>query len=223
MKHPKKKLSISEKIENPGIIPVFRNISKEKLFPLIDALIAGGISCIELTMTIPDAINLLRICRDRYDGKITIGMGTVIEKEQARVAIEAGAEFLVSPVLSFDALNEAKKFNIPFIMGAFSPTEIYRANQSGADYVKIFPLNVPGIRYIKDILGPMPGIKIIPTGGIKLNQVQELLRAGVSAMGIGSDLVSEKLIEQENWQAITDHALLFLKEVEQFKTTVRTG
>lgn len=211
------KQSIAEKLEQPGIIPVIRLNATEKLFSLLEALIAGGVSCAELTMTIENAIGLLEKCKQRYGDKICLGMGTVSTQPQAQGAISAGAEFLVSPFLAFEALEYAQSRNIPFAMGAFSPTEIHQASIAGADYVKIFPINRVGIKYIKDVKGPMPEIKLIPTGGIGLNDIQELVSCGVSAMGVGGAIVCQKDIEGEDWAAITQKAKSFVSEINKYR------
>ncbi len=211
------KSKIIKKIENPGIIPVIRLDDTNKIFPLLEALIKGGVTCAELTTTIPNAINLLASCRERYAEHITIGMGTILTKDQAEAAISAGAEFLISPLLAFEALQMAQQHEVPFMMGALSPTEIYQAKQAGSNYVKIFPISKVGIKYIKDIKGPLPDVKIIPTGGICFEDIEELVKCNVSAMGVGGDLVSGKAIAENNWDTITANAEKFVASVKQFR------
>jgi len=211
------KSKIIARLTHPGIIPVIRLNSTDQLFGLLDALYEGGVSCAELTMTIPNAVAVLRQCRQRYDDLMVLGMGTVIEASQAREAIAAGAQFLVSPLLAFEALAVARDADIPFLMGAFSPTEVYQAHKAGADFVKIFPVNCLPLQYIKDLRGPLPQVKFIPTGGITLNLVEPLFQAGVTAMGVGGDLVDKKAIEQGNWKLICAKARQFVAAAEQAK------
>jgi 2-dehydro-3-deoxyphosphogluconate aldolase / (4S)-4-hydroxy-2-oxoglutarate aldolase len=215
------KHEILKRIESPGIIPVIRMNSTDKVFKLLEALLQGGVSCAELTMTIPNALQVLCECRKVMGEKLAIGMGTVTGERQAELAIECGAQFLVSPTLAFNALKTAQRHEIPFAMGAFSPTEILQAHEAGADYIKIFPLNCLGIRYIKDVRGPFPEVKFIPTGGISLDQVSSIIKHGASAMGVGGELVERKLVEEDNWRAITERAKLFVEAALEAKQTMR--
>jgi 2-dehydro-3-deoxyphosphogluconate aldolase / (4S)-4-hydroxy-2-oxoglutarate aldolase len=208
-------------IENPGIIPVMRLSSTESLFPLIEALIAGGISCAELTMTIPNAIDVLAKATKQFKGRISLGMGTVAEAEDAEAAIAAGAEFLVSPFLAFDALKAAKAKGVPFIMGAFSPSEIRQAWKAGADYVKIFPLETLGPRYVKHVKGPLPEVKIIPTGGVTLENLALLMKFGVSAVGVGGEIVDGKAIKSGDWGGISAKARSFVDEIAKARKSLQ--
>ena len=213
-----KKADVIKQLTDPGIIPVIRLASTEKLFLLLDALIAGGISCAELTMTIPDATNVLRSCREYCGDRLALGMGTVSEESQACGAIAAGAQFLVSPFPAFEALEKAKSSGVPFLMGAFSPWEVYLAHRAGADFVKIFPINCLPVQYLKDLKGPLPEVRFIPTGGITLNQVKPLLQAGAAAMGIGGELVSQAAIATDDWAAITRKAAEFVAAARRRKS-----
>jgi len=206
----REKALILEQIEAPGIIPVMRLDNTDKIFPLLDALLEGGVNCAELTMTIPNALDNLKRCRERYDGRMILGMGTVLDASQTDNAMAAGAQFLVSPFPAFEALSRAKEQNIPFLMGAFSPYEVYQAHRAGADYVKIFPVNCLPLQYIKDLKGPLPQVKFIPTGGITLEQIEKLFKAGVAAMGIGGALIDKQCIENNDWDGIRKRAEQFV-------------
>ena len=207
------KESIVEILTHPGILPVIRLDSGEKLPELLEALIAGGIRAAELTMTMPNAPALLdENCR-RFGDRIVLGMGTVTDREAAKAAIGSGAKFLVSPFPVFDALEEAHAAGIPMIMGAFSPRDVFEADRAGADMVKIFPLNILGMSYIKDLRGPLPQVRFFPTGGITLGQIPELFRLGVAGCGVGGDLVKKEWIEAGNWAALTGRAREFVAAV----------
>ncbi len=199
-----------EQLIRPGVVPVIRLDSGDKLPELLEALRRGGIRAAELTMTMPDAPALLRKNRDRFGDSLALGMGTVTGRDSALAALEAGAQFLVSPFPAFEALEEAKKHSVPMVMGAFSPLEVFSAHRAGADFVKVFPLNVLGLNYLKDLKGPLPQVKFFPTGGITLEQIPELFRLGVAGCGVGSALVKPELIAEGKWEELTALAREFV-------------
>jgi len=190
-------------MENPGLLPVIRLDSCEKLPDLLHALLAGGITCAELTMTMPDAVKNLARMKKQFDGEMLLGMGTVLSAEDAVAALDAGADFLVSPVPvpEMPALAHARE--VPAVAGAFTPFEVLTAHRSGADFVKIFPLNIAGPGYIKDLLGPMPFLKIFPTGGVNLETIPMLVKNGVRGCGVGSALVRKDLVANCDWGTLT--------------------
>ena len=197
----------------PGLTPVIRLDSDDKVPYLLESLAKGGIRTAELTMTMPDAPEILRKNRSRFEGTMLLGMGNVTDGDAAKKSLDAGADFLVSPFPAFDAMKEAQKADIPMIMGAFSPWEVYQVAKAGADFVKIFPLNVLGLGYLKDLKGPLPYVKLFPTGGITLQNIPELFRIGVAGCGVGGALVRKDLIEQENWSALPGLAKDFLAAI----------
>lgn len=205
------KQTIIEHLTNPGVVPVIRLDSGDHLPELLDAFVCGGIRAAELTMTMPNAPALLRENRARFGDSLVLGMGTVTDRSSALAALEAGAQFLVSPFPAFDALEEAQKQDIPMVMGAFSPLEVFSAHQAGADFVKVFPLNILGLNYLKDLKGPLPQVKFFPTGSITLEQVPELFRLGVAGCGVGSALVKPSLVREEKWEELSALARKFVE------------
>lgn len=199
-------------LENPGIVPVIRLKNAESMPLLLQALYDGGIRAAELTMTTPGAIESLRENKKRFAGKLLLGMGTVTTADMARDAIEAGADFLVSPFPVLDALEVGKAAGVPFIMGAFTPGEVFTVWQAGATYVKVFPINVLGLNYLKDLRGPLPQVKFFPTGGIGLAQIGELFRLGVKGCGVGGSMVKQSMIDSGDWSGITALAASFIEE-----------
>ena len=202
-------------LENPGIVPVIRLKSAARVPRLLQALHEGGIRAAELTMTTPGALDLLGESKSAFAGRLLLGMGTVTTAAMARDAIAAGADFLVSPFPVLEALAVAKEHGVPFIMGAFTPGEVFTVWQAGADYVKVFPINVLGLNYLKDLRGPLPQVRFFPTGGIGLEQIGELFRLGVKGCGVGGSMVRPEMIEREDWAGITALAARFLEAKRQ--------
>lgn len=203
------KQNVIEILSDPGLVPVIRLDSGEKLPKLLDALLAGGIRAAELTMTIPGAVTLLAENRKRFGDSLLLGMGTVTDRETARAAIEAGAHFLVSSFPVPEVIAEANAAGVVMVAGAFSPYEVFSADQAGADFVKVFPLNLAGVGYLKDLKGPLPHVKFFPTGGITLENIPEVLKYACGC-GVGGALVRQDLIKAENWQGITELALEYV-------------
>ncbi|HNX05803.1 MAG TPA: bifunctional 4-hydroxy-2-oxoglutarate aldolase/2-dehydro-3-deoxy-phosphogluconate aldolase [Opitutales bacterium] len=209
-----------KRMTEPGLLPVIRLDSGDKLPELLEALMRGGVTAAELTMTMPDAPRLLSENKKRFAGALSLGMGTVTDAASARAALEAGAEFLVSPFPVFEALRLAQAACVPMVMGAFSPSEVYQAWKAGADFVKIFPLNVAGIGYLKDIRGPLPGVKLFPTGGITLENVSEVIEAGAVGCGVGGALVKKGLIAAGKWDELAALAKRFVDAVRGARARV---
>jgi 2-dehydro-3-deoxyphosphogluconate aldolase/(4S)-4-hydroxy-2-oxoglutarate aldolase len=199
----------------PGIVPVIRLNSGEKLPYLLEAFQKAGIRAVELTMTMPDAPGLLQKNRQRFGDDLVIGMGTVVNEETAQQALDHGAQFLVSPFPVPAALPLAKAQAIPMVMGAFSPLEVFTVYHLGADFVKVFPLNVLGMNYLKDLKGPLPGVKFFPTGGITLEQIPALFKLGVAGCGVGGSLVRTDLIAENNWEELYSLARRFLEAIPE--------
>lgn len=201
-------------LTEPGVIPVIRLNSGEKLPQLLEALQRGGIRAAELTMTIPGAAELLRENRRRFDGALLLGMGTITDRASARAALEAGAEFLISPFPVFEALEEAQKAAVPMIAGAFSPYEVFQVSRAGADFVKVFPYNLCGPGYLKDLKGPLPGVKFFPTGGITLAEIPALFKVAAGC-GVGGALVRQELIREERWRELSELAAQFAAAAQE--------
>ena len=210
-----KKQHVIKSLTDPGVVPVVRLNSGEKLPPLLEALADGGIRAVELTMTIPGATTLLRENCRRFEGTLLLGMGTVTDRAAAMASLEAGAQFLVSPFPVPEVLEEAKRADVPMIAGAFSPWEVFQADRLGADFVKVFPFNCFGLTYLRDLQGPLPGVKFFPTGGITLADIPSLFRL-VAGCGVGGALVRQKFIHDGRWKELTALA-------EQFVAAARQG
>jgi 2-dehydro-3-deoxyphosphogluconate aldolase/(4S)-4-hydroxy-2-oxoglutarate aldolase len=210
--------STSQIIERIGLIPVLRARNAAQAHAVVKAMIAGGVSIVEVTMTVPNAVDLLKELRNEYGTKCLLGSGTVTTAAQAEATIEAGAEFVVSPSTHLEviAITKAhKKISIP---GALTPTEVITAWNAGADYVKVFPCSsMGGASYLKSLLAPFPHLKLIPTGGVTLETAESFLRAGARALGVGSDLVNLAAIDAATPETITETARAYLKTIAQFR------
>jgi 2-dehydro-3-deoxyphosphogluconate aldolase/(4S)-4-hydroxy-2-oxoglutarate aldolase len=210
--------STAEIIERAGLIPVLRARNAVQAHAVVKALLTGGITVIEVTMTVPGALEVLRELKKEYGAKLLLGSGTVTTAEEAAATIDAGAEFVVSPSLHSEviaATKARKKLSIP---GALTPTEIITAWRAGADYVKVFPCSaMGGASYLKSLHGPFPQLKLIPTGGVTLQTAESFLRAGARALGVGSDLVNLAAIDAGTPEVITETARAYLDIVAKFR------
>lgn len=208
------RIEILQKIEESGIVAVVRLNGNENLDHIINALAKGGITAIEITMTTPHAIEYIHDFSLKYEKNIIIGAGTVTDVDVALKVIEAGAEFVVSPILNRKIIDISHEHNKVVFPGAFTPTEIFNAWDYGADVVKVFPATVLGPQYFKDIHGPLPEIKLTPTGGVSLENASKFMRAGAVCLGVGTALLNKKIIENEDWSALQNLASQFKTEVE---------
>ena len=202
-----------EIMERVGLIPVLRAKSVEQGRAVVEAMIAGGVTVVEVTMTVPGAINLLNELRNEYSPKdLLLGSGTVTTADQAQATIDAGAEFVVSPSLHPEVIRVTKANKKISCPGALTPTEVITAWNAGADYVKIFPCSaVGGASYLKSLLAPFPELKLIPTGGVTLQTAESFIKAGARALGVGSDLVNLAAIDAGKPETITETAQAYLK------------
>ena len=208
----------AQTLERVGLIPVLRARNAGQAHAVVQAMLAGGITVVEVTMTVPGAVELLAELKREYEGQLLLGSGTVTTADQAEATIEAGAEFVVSPSFhpAVIAVTKAhKKVSIP---GALTPTEVVTAWEAGADYVKIFPCSaMGGASYLKSLLAPFPHLKLIPTGGVTLQNAESFLQAGARALGVGADLVNLAAIDQGVPEKITEAARAYLKVIAQFR------
>lgn len=203
-----------EIIERVGLIPVLRAKNVKQGRALVDAMMAGGVTVVEVTMTVPGAVDLLKELKKEYGAKLLLGSGTVTTADQAQATIDAGAEFVVSPSLHPDVIATTKKNGKVSCPGALTPTEAITAWNAGADYVKIFPCSaMGGASYLKSLLAPFPQLKIIPTGGVTLQTAESFLQAGARALGVGSDLVNLAAIDAGKPETITETAQAYLKVI----------
>jgi len=211
-------LSTRERLEQSGIVPVLRARTEREGYALVEALVAGGIQVMEVTMTVPGAIDLLGALKKEYGDRLLLGAGTVTTAEQALATIDVGAEFVVSPSFHPEVVEVTKARGRVSIPGALTPTEVITAWTAGADYVKIFPCSaVGGPSYLRSLLAPFPDLRLIPTGGVTLETAAEFLKAGARALGIGSDLVNPKAIEEGHPETVTEIARKYLEVVARFR------
>jgi len=201
------------------LIPVVRASSAEEAVSVVDAIRAGGLSILEITMTVPGALRVIERVADRCGDQILLGAGTVLDVETARAAMLAGAEFIVTPSLKTSTIEVCKRYSKVVIPGALTPTEVVTAWEAGADFVKVFPCdNVGGPKYIKALKGPFPQIELIPTGGVNLNSAAEFLAVGSAALAVGSELVDKKALASGDFGRISDNAKKFLEVVRAAKS-----
>lgn len=197
------KAEIISQLTNPGVIAVVRAQKKEQVIPLSEALLAGGVIAIEITMTTPNAIEAIREASAKMGNKALIGVGTVLDVATCKAAIEAGAQFVVSPICRTELVAVAHAANKPIMLGSYTPTEAQTAHEAGSDFIKIFPADGLGASYIKAIRAPLPHLKIVPTGGVDLKTIGDFFKAGCVAVGAGGSLVSSKILQEGNWAELT--------------------
>ncbi len=201
------------RLREVGLVPVLRAESVEQAMELAGAIAAGGVSVLEVTMTVPGAIEVIRrLTLERPE--ILVGAGTVLDPETARMCILEGAQFVVSPALNVRTIEMCQRYSIPVLPGALTPTEIVAAWQAGADVVKVFPASaMGGAKYIKTLKGPLPQVEMIPTGGVSLGTALEFLEAGAFGLGVGADLVDVTALREGRHEAITENARKYLEIV----------
>jgi 2-dehydro-3-deoxyphosphogluconate aldolase / (4S)-4-hydroxy-2-oxoglutarate aldolase len=205
-------------IERVGIVPVLRAHSERQGHALVEALLAGGITVIEVTMTVPGAVDLLRQLKKQHGGRVLLGSGTVTSAAQVEATVDAGAEFVVSPSFHPEVVAKTRELGKVSIPGALTPTEVITAWRAGADYVKIFPCSaVGGASYLKALLAPFPELLLIPTGGVTLQTATDFLKAGARALGVGTDLVNAAAIAAGQPETVTATARAYLEIVAAFR------
>jgi len=205
------KSEVLQKIREVGLLPVLRADSEEEALAIAYALEAGGVTILEVTMTVPGAIDAIRRLASEAGDRILIGAGTVLDPETARACMLAGAQFIVSPSLNLRTIELCRRYNVAVFPGGLTPTEIVSAWEAGADAVKVFPCSaMGGAKYLKAIKAPLPQIDLIPTGGVSLATAAELLEAGAIALGVGGDLVDNKAIRAGKPESITENARKYL-------------
>jgi 2-dehydro-3-deoxyphosphogluconate aldolase/(4S)-4-hydroxy-2-oxoglutarate aldolase len=210
---------VKERLESVGLVPVLRARSIPEAHALVEAILAGGVTVIEVTMTVPGAIDLLRDLKAKYGAEVLLGSGTVTTAAQAQATIEAGAEFVLSPSLHLDVIAKTKELGKVSIPGALTPTEVITAWEAGADYVKVFPCSaMGGASYLKALRAPFPQLKLIPTGGVTVATAADFLNAGAMALGVGSDLVNATAIAEGKPWIVTDMARAYLDVIGETRS-----
>ncbi len=202
-------------IEESGIIAIVRFDRPEQLIQVAQAIRAGGVGVIEFTMTTPNALDIIEESGREFGDEVLLGAGTVLDAETARAAILAGAEFIVSPTLDPEVIEVCRRYSKVVIPGAFTPTEILTAWQRGADFVKVFPASFGGPGYLKAIRGPLPQVKLIPVGGVSLENSADFIRAGAVAVAVGGNLVKKRAIAEGNFAELTETARQFVAAVRE--------
>jgi 2-dehydro-3-deoxyphosphogluconate aldolase/(4S)-4-hydroxy-2-oxoglutarate aldolase len=200
-----------------GIVAVVRSESSEPLVKVIRALAEGGVTAAEVTFTVPDAIEVIRQVRREVGDAVVLGAGTVLDPETARAAILAGAEYIVAPTVNLDVVRLCRRYDKVVMPGAFSPTEVLTAWEAGADVVKVFPADVGGPSYLKALRGPLPQVRVMPTGGVDLTTAESFLKAGACCLGVGSALVDPKAIASNDFSRIRDLASQYAGLVRRFR------
>jgi 2-dehydro-3-deoxyphosphogluconate aldolase/(4S)-4-hydroxy-2-oxoglutarate aldolase len=197
----------------PGVVAIIRADNSEQLIHASRALIDGGVSGIEITMTTPNALQVIADVRRAFGDKVLAGVGSVLDVKTAEAAIAAGAEYVITPVLKPDVIAFCTRIGKPIFSGSYTPTEAQTAYELGADFIKIFPAEGLGPKYIQSIRGPLPHLKIVPTGGVDVNTAGDFIKAGCVAVAAGSSLVSKEILKKQDWTKLTDLAAQFIAAV----------
>jgi len=207
------KSQIIDRLLTPGVVAIIRADSSEQLIDASRALIEGGVSGIEITMTTPNALKVIAdLCRT-FGDKILAGVGSVLDPKTAEAAIAAGAKYVITPVLKPEVIAFCNRANKPIFAGCYTPTEAQTAHELGADFIKIFPADGLGPAYIRAIRGPLPHLRIVPTGGVDVNTAGDFIKAGCVAVAAGSSLVNKDILKSKDWAKLTDLASQFIAAV----------
>jgi 2-dehydro-3-deoxyphosphogluconate aldolase/(4S)-4-hydroxy-2-oxoglutarate aldolase len=209
------KSQVLERIKSIGIIPVVRASSGDEALQAVEAIKAGGLSVLEITMTVPGAVGIIEKVAARYGDEVLVGAGTVLNAETAKECLQAGAQFVVSPALNLDTIAFCRDAGCAIMPGALTPTEVVTAWSAGADMVKVFPCGaMGGASYIKSLKAPLPQIELVPTGGVSLKTAAAFIEAGSAAIGVGADLVDIKAIRAGEGERITETTRAYIEAVK---------
>lgn len=195
------------------IVGILRGYSKEKILKIVDVYYRSGFKTIEITMNTPEVDQIIRTLVEKYEGQLNIGAGTVCNESDLQIALDAGAQFIVTPIVDVSLIQKCKSLGIPIFPGAFTPTEIYQAWTAGARMVKLFPANNLGPNYLKNVLAPLNKIEIMPTGGVSLENIESYIKVGAKAFGLGGSLFNKQLIEQDDWEGLKQQFIAFRTSV----------
>ena len=210
------RIEVIQRIKDIGVIPVVRASSEDEAIRVVEAIKAGGLPLLEITMTVPGAVRVIEELVKRFGDDAIVGAGTVLEPESARACIHAGAEFIVSPALNLETIACCRELDVAVMPGALTPTEIVLAWNAGADLVKVFPAGaMGGASYIKSLKAPLPQIELVPTGGVTLANAGSFIEAGAAAIGVGADLVDISAIRSRRTEKITQAARAFVEAVRK--------
>ena len=215
------KNEVIQRIKEVGLVPVVRAASADEALRAVDAIKAGGVSVLEITMTVPGALGAIAEVAKRFGDEVVVGAGTVLDAETARACMLAGAQFIVSPSLNLDTISCCRRYGIAVLPGALTPTEVVRAWTAGADFVKVFPAGaLGGASYLKSLKAPLPQIELVPTGGVSLKTAADFIKAGASALGVGADLVDTKALRAGEASIITERARQYVTIVSEARGTL---
>jgi 2-dehydro-3-deoxyphosphogluconate aldolase / (4S)-4-hydroxy-2-oxoglutarate aldolase len=193
----------AQRLREVGIIPIIRTPSADAVVPVAEALLQAGLPVVEITLTVPNAIEAIGAIAKRFAGKLLLGAGTVTDAVSAKRAVDAGAEFIVTPCLVPEVIEAAHRAEVAVLPGALTPTEVFEAHRLGGDMVKIFPVqSVGGAAYLRALRGPFPNILLVPTGGVTLENMTEMFKAGAAAVGVGTELISKEALARRDYAAI---------------------
>ncbi len=210
------KQEILRKIGDLGLVPVVRAQSADEALKIVDAIREGGVSVLEITMTVPGALGAIEQVARRFGADILLGAGTVLDPETARACMLAGAQFVVTPTLDVRTIEMCHRYSVPIMPGALTPTEVLTAWTAGADVVKVFPCGaLGGASYIKSLKAPLPQVEMIPTGGVSVKTAADFIKAGAMALGVGADLADTKAIRDGNARLVTDRAREYVRLVQE--------
>src|SRR4051794_4990131 len=206
-----------KRILDGGVVAVVRAESGESLVKVVRALAEGGVTAAEITFTVPDAVDVIRQVRKEIGDAVALGAGTELDTETARAALLAGAEYIVSPTVNVDVIRLCRRYDKAIMPGAFTPTEVLTAGEAGADIVKVFPADIGGPAYLKALRGPLPQVRVMPTGGVDLDTAEGFLKAGACCLGVGGSLVDPKAVANGDFARIRDLAGQFSAIVRRFR------
>ena len=216
------KAEVMQRLRDTGIIPIVRAESAEQAMRAVDAVKAGAVDIVEVTMTVPGAVRLIEQLANRYGHEVLIGAGTVLDPQTARDCMLAGAQFIVSPALNEETIECCRGNDVAVLPGALTPTEVVRAWNAGADAVKIFPAGaVGGASYLKSLKAPLPQIELVPTGGVSLKTAGDFIKAGAIALGVGADLIDPHALREGREELITERARQFLGIIREARAAMR--
>jgi 2-dehydro-3-deoxyphosphogluconate aldolase / (4S)-4-hydroxy-2-oxoglutarate aldolase len=210
------KREVFNRMISEGLVPVIRVESAQEAIDVAEAVKAGGVTLIEITMSVRGAIDVIKGLTQKYKDEIIMGAGTILDPETGRAALLAGAQFIVTPTLNLGLIELCHRYSTVIISGAMTPTEILTAWSAGADMVKVFPAaQLGGPEYIKAIRGPLPQVLLVPTGGVNLQNAGAFIKAGATALGAGGELVDKKAVKEKRFGVITENARAFLKAIRE--------
>ena len=209
------------RVLNSGIVAIIRSTSSEQLVEVARALYEGGVEILEVTFTVPRALEIIAAVKKDLGNKILLGAGTVLDPETARAAFLAGAEFLVSPTVNLDVIKMGNRYDKLVMPGAFTPTEVLTAWEAGAQVIKVFPAEIGGPAYLKTLHGPLPQVRLLPTGGVNLNTIADFLKAGACAVGLGSAMVENQAVQNKDMARIKNQAEQYVSLVKQTRAAMK--